>query len=99
MRKGDNISRLCTFVHKCKKRKCGATRERSTTAGKIVQATLDAVITYGIHAVTHRKIATIAQVPLGSMTYYFSGIDELLMEAFGHFTETMSRQYQAFLWT
>lgn len=63
---------------------------------KIVQATLKAVITHGIHAVTHRKIATIAQVPLGSMTYYFSGIDELLMEAFGRFTDTMSLQYQAF---
>ncbi len=33
---------------------------------------------------------------LGSMTYYFSGIDELLLEAFSSFTEIMSRQYQAF---
>ncbi|MDE9581432.1 TetR/AcrR family transcriptional regulator [Citrobacter braakii] len=63
---------------------------------KIVQATLDAVIAHGIHAVTHRKIATIAQVPLGSMTYYFSGIDELLMEAFDRFTDRMMLQYQAF---
>ena len=63
---------------------------------KIVQATLEAIITHGIHAVTHRKIAIIAQVPLGSMTYYFSGMDELLMAAFGRFTETMSQQYQAF---
>ena len=47
---------------------------------KIVQATLEAVIAYGVHGVTHRKIAMIAGVPLGSMTYYFSGIDELLME-------------------
>ncbi len=30
------------------------------------------------------------------MTYYFSGIDELLLEAFSSFTEIMSRQYQAF---
>ncbi len=44
----------------------------------------------------HRKIATLAGVPLGSMTYYFSGIDELLLEAFSRFTEIMSRQYQAF---
>lgn len=43
---------------------------------KIIQATLEAVKLYGIHAVTHRKIATLAGVPLGSMTYYFSGIDE-----------------------
>ena len=63
---------------------------------KIVQATLEAIVTYGIHGVTHRKIAEIAQVPLGSMTYYFSGIDALLMEAFGRFTDTMSQQYQAF---
>ncbi|WP_204527170.1 TetR/AcrR family transcriptional regulator [Citrobacter cronae] len=63
---------------------------------KIVQATLAAVIAYGVHGVTHRKIAMIAGVPLGSMTYYFSGIDELLMEAFGRFTDTMSQQYQAF---
>ncbi|TKV06067.1 TetR/AcrR family transcriptional regulator [Citrobacter sp. wls619] len=63
---------------------------------KIVQATLDAVVIHGIHGVTHRKIAMIAEVPLGSMTYYFSGIDELLMEAFARFTDTMSVQYQAF---
>lgn len=63
---------------------------------KIIQATLEAVKLYGIHAVTHRKIATLAGVPLGSMTYYFSGIDELLLEAFSRFTEIMSRQYQAF---
>ncbi|MDE9621071.1 TetR/AcrR family transcriptional regulator [Citrobacter portucalensis] len=63
---------------------------------KIVQATLDAVIAHGIHGVTHRKIAMIAEVPLGSMTYYFSGIDELLMEAFGRFTDRMMLQYQAF---
>lgn len=63
---------------------------------KIIQATLEAVKLYGIHAVTHRKIATLARVPLGSMTYYFSGIDELLLEAFSSFTEIMSWQYQAF---
>ena len=54
---------------------------------KIIQATLEAVKLYGIHAVTHRKIATLAGVPLGSMTYYFSGIDELLLEAFSRFTD------------
>ena len=63
---------------------------------KIIQATLEAVKLYGIHAVTHRKIAALAGVPLGSMSYYFSGIDELLLEAFSRFTEIMSRQYQAF---
>ncbi len=45
---------------------------------------------------THRKIAAIAQVPLGSMTYYFAGMDALLSEAFTLFTENMSRQYWTF---
>lgn len=63
---------------------------------KIVQATLEAVKLHGVHAVTHRKIATIAGVPLGSMTYYFSGIDALLLEAFTGFTQTMSQQYEDF---
>ncbi|EMF3498699.1 TetR/AcrR family transcriptional regulator [Salmonella enterica] len=63
---------------------------------KIIQATLEAVKTYGVHAVTHRKIAAIAQVPLGSMTYYFAGMDALLSEAFTLFTENMSHQYQDF---
>ncbi len=42
------------------------------------------------------KLLPLPGVPLGSMTYYFSGIDELLLEAFSSFTEIMSRQYQAF---
>ena len=32
---------------------------------KILQATLDTIAEHGIHAVTHRKIATCAGVPLG----------------------------------
>ncbi|MFA1283642.1 TetR/AcrR family transcriptional regulator [Citrobacter telavivensis] len=63
---------------------------------KIVAATLEAVKVHGIHAVTHRKIAAMASVPLGSLTYYFSGIEELLTEAFTQFTQTMSVQYQDF---
>lgn len=63
---------------------------------RIIQATLDTIAHHGIQAVTHRKIAQCADVPLGSMTYYFSGIDALLEEAFTSFTAQMSRQYQAF---
>ncbi len=45
---------------------------------RILQATLDTIAAHGIHAVTHRKIATCANVPLGSLTYYFSGIEALI---------------------
>ncbi|MGK9172649.1 TetR family transcriptional regulator [Yokenella regensburgei] len=63
---------------------------------KIIEATLEAIAEHGIQAVTHRKIASHADVPLGSMTYYFTGIDALLDEAFTRFTQQMSEQYQAF---
>nr|WP_159464657.1 TetR family transcriptional regulator [Scandinavium goeteborgense] len=63
---------------------------------RILQATLDTIARHGIQAVTHRKIATCADVPLGSMTYYFSGIDALLEEAFSGFTDQMLVQYKAF---
>lgn len=62
----------------------------------ILQATLETIARHGIQAVTHRKIASCADVPLGSMTYYFSGIDALLEEAFTRFTEIMLEQYRAF---
>ncbi len=61
---------------------------------KILQATLDTIAEHGIHAVTHRKIATCAGVPLGSMTYYFDGKEPLLEEAFTWFTRKMSQQYR-----
>ncbi|MEW5559963.1 TetR family transcriptional regulator [Enterobacter asburiae] len=63
---------------------------------RILQATLDTIAHHGIQAVTHRKIASCADVPLGSMTYYFSGIDALLEEAFSGFTDDMLVQYKAF---
>lgn len=63
---------------------------------RILQATLETIAEHGISAVTHRKIATCADVPLGSMTYYFSGIDALLEEALRQFTRDMSVEYQSF---
>lgn len=63
---------------------------------RILQATLDTIAEHGIHAVTHRKIASCAGVPLGSMTYYFDGMDSLLEEAFIWFTQQMSQQYRDF---
>ncbi len=61
---------------------------------RILRATLDTVADEGIAQATHRNIARRAQVPLGSMTYYFAGIDALLEEAFALFAQQMSQHYQ-----
>lgn len=54
---------------------------------RILAATLDLIADEGVAGVSHRKIAVRADVPLGSMTYHFTGIDDLLREAFTQFAD------------
>ncbi|MER6979280.1 TetR/AcrR family transcriptional regulator [Streptomyces carpinensis] len=54
---------------------------------RILAATLDLITDEGVAGVSHRKIATRADVPLGSMTYHFTGIDDLLRQAFTRFAD------------
>ncbi|MGO1768682.1 MAG: TetR/AcrR family transcriptional regulator [Microbacterium sp.] len=62
---------------------------------RILEATLDVIAEVGVHRATHRRIAERAGVPLGSVTYYFSGLPEILREAFARLSETMSVVYRA----
>ncbi|MFI9344079.1 TetR/AcrR family transcriptional regulator [Streptomyces sp. NPDC052773] len=64
---------------------------------RIIAATLDLIADDGVAGVSHRKIAARAGVPLGSMTYHFSGIDDLLREAFRHFTDHIVALFDAHL--
>ncbi|ALV45579.1 hypothetical protein MB46_08825 [Arthrobacter alpinus] len=48
----------------------------------ISDAALDVVAEHGVAGTTYRKIAARAGVPLGSLTYHFDSLDELLGEAF-----------------
>ncbi|MFT4463877.1 MAG: TetR/AcrR family transcriptional regulator [Sodalis sp. (in: enterobacteria)] len=45
---------------------------------RIIDATLDMIAQHGVASITHRKIAAAADVPLGSMTYHFAGMQDLL---------------------
>ncbi|MFG3042512.1 TetR/AcrR family transcriptional regulator [Streptomyces sp. NPDC048330] len=54
---------------------------------RILAAALDHIADEGVTGVSHRKIAARAGVPLGSMTYHFTGIDQLLQEAFTRFAD------------
>jgi DNA-binding transcriptional regulator YbjK len=49
---------------------------------RIVAAALDVIAECGVAGATHRTIARAADVPLGSTSYHFSSIDELLAAAF-----------------
>ncbi|MHC2107815.1 TetR/AcrR family transcriptional regulator [Methylobacterium sp. CM6246] len=60
---------------------------------RIVQATLDVIAEHGVAGTTHRRVAVAADVPLGSMTYHFSGLDELLTQAFTLLADTVSTRF------
>lgn len=61
-----------------------ATADRRTA---ILDATLRVIAAHGIDAVTHRRVAAVADVPLGSTTYYFESRGQLLRDAFRRYLD------------
>lgn len=57
------------------------TRDPEGRRRNIVEATVRVLAEVGVGAVTHRRIAAEAGVPLGSTTYYFPTLDDLVREA------------------
>ncbi|WP_433299958.1 TetR/AcrR family transcriptional regulator [Actinoplanes sp. CA-030573] len=62
---------------------------------RIVDAAIDVVASHGVTGTTMRRIAAAADVPLGSLTYHFEGLDDLLAQAFQRHSERMSPLYEA----
>ncbi|SMO86973.1 TetR/AcrR family transcriptional regulator [Paracoccus laeviglucosivorans] len=60
---------------------------------RIIDAALDVIAEHGIAGMTHRRVAERADVPLGSTTYHFAGIDDLLVEAFRRFSHQAAARY------
>ena len=62
---------------------------------RIIDAALEVIAAHGVAGTSHRKVAAAAGVPLGSMTYHFSGMDELLREAFTRFADRGADDFDA----
>ena len=62
---------------------------------RIIDAAVDVIAEHGVAGTTHRRIAAAADVPLGSLTYHFGGLDDLLAQAFRRQAGRMSRAYAA----
>ena len=58
-------------------------------------AALSLIAQQGFAAVTHRRVAAAAGVPLGSTTYYFDSREHLLREAFRRFLALLSEDLAA----
>lgn len=61
---------------------------------RIVDACLDVIAEHGVAGCSHRRVAAAADVPLGSMTYHFDGMQQLLQEAFGRFADSVADQFE-----
>ncbi|GAA0252274.1 TetR/AcrR family transcriptional regulator [Cryptosporangium japonicum] len=57
---------------------------------RLIDAALVVLAEKGVAATTHREIARVADVPLGSMTYHFTSLDEVLTEAFTRHAGTVA---------
>ena len=62
---------------------------------RIVEAALGVIAEHGVAGTTHRLIAAAADVPLGSLTYHFTGLDDLRAQAFALHAERMAVRYEA----
>jgi TetR/AcrR family transcriptional regulator, regulator of biofilm formation and stress response len=62
---------------------------------RILQATLEVIREDGVHAASYRRIAAQADVPLGSMTYYFPDLDGLIVTAFQTLEGEIEPRYAA----
>jgi len=61
---------------------------------RIIDAALDVVADHGVRGTTHRLIAAAADVPLGSLTYHFASLDDLLIQAFTRHASQMATAYE-----
>ncbi|SFO72402.1 transcriptional regulator, TetR family [Geodermatophilus dictyosporus] len=60
---------------------------------RLVDTALDVVAEQGVTAATHRAIARAADVPLGSLTYHFASLTELLAAAFTRHVDTVAERF------
>lgn len=60
-----------------------------------MDACLDVIAERGVAGTSHRRVAAAADVPLGSMTYHFAGMAELLQAAFERFAQQVIDQFDA----
>ena len=73
-------------------KKSGSRSQATTTA--LVDATLRIVKESGVKSVTHRRVCDYAGVALGSSTYHYETLDNLILDAFGQYVETVAASYE-----
>jgi DNA-binding transcriptional regulator YbjK len=60
---------------------------------RLVATALDVIAEQGVAAASHRAIARAADGPLGSLTYHFGSLTELLAAAFSQHVDTVAARF------
>ncbi len=68
----------------------GEQRRRS-----LLEAALRVIAKGGVEALTHRSVAAEAGVSHGATTYHFASRDEIVLEAFRHYIDTVAETVEA----
>ncbi|MCI2186606.1 TetR/AcrR family transcriptional regulator [Bifidobacterium tibiigranuli] len=94
----EKLIRTSSAVHEGSVASDSRTRRlRRTDPGRrdrIIDSCLDVIAQVGVAGASHRVVARAADVPLGSMTYHFNGMDELLREAFTRFANSVADRFE-----
>ncbi|MBP2478855.1 DNA-binding transcriptional regulator YbjK [Crossiella equi] len=61
---------------------------------RLITTALAVIAERGVAATSHRDIARAADVPLGSMTYHFASLEEVLAEAFTRHADGVARMFE-----
>ena len=58
------------------------------------EAALTVASEFGVKGITHRRVAAAAEVALGSLSYHYENIDELMFEAFAEWVTRMTSRFR-----
>lgn len=61
---------------------------------RIVESALTVLARAGVAGITHRAIAEAADVPLGSITYHFATLDDIVHLAFKTHVERLATRFE-----
>lgn len=61
---------------------------------RIIDVAIEVIAEFAIAGATHGRVAQADDIPLGSMTYHFAGIDELLLEAFRKCADVLPTDFE-----
>jgi DNA-binding transcriptional regulator YbjK len=61
---------------------------------RIVESALEVLARDGVAGITHRAIGEVADVPLGSITYHFATLDDIVQLAFQTHVERLATRFE-----